>query len=517
MKYFSTTILLCLLFSALPAQDYEVNWGNEYRRPGGLQSTFFLAGMTDDAYHLLMHSRRDNTLLSFDWNHKLIETKSIQFGTGRDEFFMSEFIKTQAGNFAVLAEFDRRSKQLRTFISPFANQSFGELRQIYAQPYRSGGRVSLQQTADPDSDSFERLVISPDRSKVVYTNTTDARERNRDEKIVLAVYDESFQQLWTKEEIFPYDDDDMRIIHSAVSNTGTVYLLAQIDKRFAERRQERGLPDYSYELFKITADDREQIDISLGEELAAQYAGLYLTDTEEEKVIIAGMYTDTELRSGLKGSFLVEVDANLTVNLSETSTFSSSFLENLISNRNNRRGRGLDNNYQIRTIFRFTDGKIGFVAEETFITYVTDMGTGMNGVGGRSRPRFHSDQLVVVLFDTNGQLIQTQKIEKNFSSQNLNVTSFATAVAEDELFIVYNDQKRRAERKAIRGHGGGNALFTDLTIIDGNGDIPYQASLFTSDETDRKAFVPAQSGYNNEYMVLLARTSKFYQCGLLRF
>ena len=122
----------------------------------------------------------------------------------------------------------------------------------------------------------------------------------------------------------------------------------------------------------------------------------------------------------------------------------------------------------------------------------------------------------IPIFNNDGNLVAMQKIDKDYNSYTPNMTSFATAVANDQLFIVYNDQKSRRERKEIRGKGGGRVLFTDLTVISNEGYIDYQQSLFTSDMTARKSFIAQQSDYNADYMVLLARSAKFFQCGLMR-
>ncbi|MEL7421739.1 MAG: hypothetical protein AAFN81_02055 [Bacteroidota bacterium] len=518
MKNIFATLLALLFIGTLAAQSYSVDWGGEYRRSGGIFSNFFLAGITDDAYHMLLYTRKETTLFSYNWDHRLIGTKQVDFNTGRDEMFLNEFVRTQRGNFAVLRQYDRRAKELRTYLSYFNNQSFEGLLQIAAQPMRQRtANEFLGGNPDPtNTDIFEPLVTSPDRSKAVFTNINVDRERNEPETVSLSVFDAGFNPLWNKTYSLPYNELDAQITRSVISNAGEVYLLVKIRIRGSERRQAAGLPPYRYELFKFTADGEvAQLDIDLPSNTAPQYTGLYVSNVPDEPVVVAGMYTDSDRRSNLKGAFLVEIDEDFEISSTNTSEFSSAFLENLVSNRANKRDQGLDNDFVIRSFVRFNDGKLGFVAEETFITTVIDNTAGTIGTN-RTRYIFHTNELVIVIFSPEGELVDMQKIDKEFSSSTPMTTSFATAVVDDQLFIVYNDQKNRRERKAIRGKGGG-ALFTDLTVIDGEGEIIYQESLFTSDATDRKAFIPRQSDYNNERMVLLARSAKFFQCGLLHF
>ena len=512
-----TTFLLFLFATTVSAQVYRVDWGAEYRRSGGIFSDFFLVGMTDEAYHMLLYTRKESTLFSYNWDHRLIDTKSVAFSTGRDDMMLGDFIRTRSGNFAVLRQYDRRAKQLKTFVSRFANQSFTELQQISAQPTNSRTATLILNNTQQTPNIFAPLVTSPDYNKVLFTSTNIGRSRNEPERIGVQVYDRDFTELWSKAYLLPYADDDAQIIQSVVSNAGEVYLLAKIRKRGAERRQSAGLPDYRYELCKITSNgETQRQDVNLGGDLAPQYSGIYIPDSNDEPIIIAGMYTNAERRSNILGAFVIEVtQQDFTFGEARTSGFSQAFLEDLVTARAQRRGTGLENDFLIRSFFRFADGKLGFIAEETYITREVDP-VGMNNNVTRFRDVFHTDELVVLIFNNDGNLVAMQKIDKDYNSYTPNMTSFATAVANDQLFIVYNDQKSRRERKEIRGKGGGRVLFTDLTVISNEGYIDYQQSLFTSDMTARKSFIAQQSDYNADYMVLLARSAKFFQCGLMR-
>ncbi|MEL7250367.1 MAG: hypothetical protein AAFO03_18220 [Bacteroidota bacterium] len=514
MKSFSLTYLVLLSLSTLSAQSYNVDWGGEYRRPGGIYTNFFLAGLTEDAYHMLLYTRKENTLFSYDWNHKLIDTKPVEFSTGKDDIKLNNFTKTQSGNFAVLTQYNRRTKEVQTFVSKFENQDFSDLKQTSLQSVQGSSTAAAMASSLRDDDS--PLVTSPDKSKALLTQTDPFVKYGEPEQMKLIVYDADFEHLWNREYTLQFDDDEVQILQSSVNNTGEVFLLLRIRKERSQRRQETGLPPYRYELHKITSDqDVETLEVDLGGNLAPQYTGLYLSEYDNEQVVIAGMYTDSERRSNLKGAFLLEIGDDFTINRVNTQEFSNAFLTDLISIRANKRDRGLNNAYLIKSFFRFLDGTLGFIAEETYITTITQA-SGPNGSSGRTSTVYHTDAIVTIIFNPDGELVTMQKIDKAFDSPASIVTSFATAVVDDQLFIVYNDKKNRSERREIRGKGNrGRALFTDLTIIDNTGEISYEENLFTSDATDRKAFIPNQLDYNTDYMVLLARSRKFFQCGLL--
>lgn len=516
MKPYVLAFFSILTLAVASAQSYEVDWGPEYRRSGGIYSNFFLAGLTDDAYHMLLYSRKESTLFSYDWNHKVVDTKSVAFATGRDELILRRFIRTRNSNFAVLNQYDRRAKEVRTFVSRFQHQDFGELQPIATQDVRANRARNAVAAMESLQAENSPLTTSLDGTVVLFTQTNLNRQRNAPEHVQLNVFDADFRPLWTKEYTIPQSGNSTQLLSSAISNSGEVYLLVRAWKDFSERRQDTGLPPYRYELFKLTAQGEPQkIEIDLGDQLAPQYAGLYVSEDRHAPVIIAGLYTDTERRSNLKGAFTLEVDDLFTSGEVTTQEFTSTFLDDLISNRANKRDRGLDNEYQIKSFVRFADGTLGFIAEETYS--VTTYDTTGPQMTTRTRTIYHTNQLVIVLFGSDGQVVNMQKIDKTFDTTSPAVTSFATAVVDDQLFLVYNDEKTRQERREITGKGSHRALFTDLTIIDNSGTVVHQEPLFTSDATDRKLFVPRQSDFNANYMVFLARSAKFFQCGIMRF
>ncbi len=499
-------------FSTLLAQSYEVSWGNEYRQAGILENEFFLVGLTDDAYHMLAHSRAQSTLLSFDWNHNLLESNSVEFNTGKERLHLGSIINTRAGSFTVFNQYDLRTSELRTFTSRFENQSFADVQQIASQSVRfknsEAATEAIQKINSP-------LTTSPNGSVVLLTQTNLNRLRTEPEEITINVYDADFNPLWDKAYILDYGENNAEVLHSGISNAGEVYLLVRAWKEFAERRQNAGLPSYSYELLKITSDGAiQKMEISLEKGYAPQYAGLYIPSTSGDDVVVAGMYTDTRRNSNLQGVFSVKVNRDFTQGNTIEQEFSPYFLEDLVSKWANRWDRGLDNEFFIKSFVRFADGKLGFLAEETYSTSLSRT-TGASMSLNMQRT-YNTNQIVAVIFDPDGQSVLMQKIDKAFDTTSPQRTSFTSALVGNELFLVYHDDKTREERMEIRGSGSAKAFFTDLTVINSNGSISHEQSLFTMPTTDRKSFIPLESRSNEDYLVLLTRSFNAFQVGLLR-
>lgn len=510
MKALFVTLITCLSILNLSGQAYEVNWGPEYRKQGGMFSAYYLGGFTDDTYHMVMQPIEEPTLLSFDLNHKLLNTQTINFGNSKDPFYFGGFYKTQSGNFGIFSELDKRTDEMRTYIRPFDGVKFGELSLIHAQTYNARGQVAIAGiSAGIESDLFERMVSSPNKSKVVFANNMDARENRRQEVLKIAVFDADFQLQWEKEYSFEEKDDEIQIIRSAVSDNGNVYLLTRLTENNGIALG-NSLPRYGeYRLYKIQEGGSQVLVLPLSGDQVIQYAGIFLEGADEDEITVAGMYKEEEKSNDLAGIFHLQIKEDLTLENIASFPFEQEFLEGLISKRANRKEKGLDADFFIKTFFKFSNGTVGFIAEETYIKITNNPDT-------KNRPVYHTNELVLALFSPEQRSVKVQKIDKEYQSAVPTYVSYASAIGNDKLFLVYNTYKSREERKELLGSGLKQAVFTDLTVIDKTGDIIDQESLFNTEEEDGY-FLPMQSDYNQDQMILLTFYGKYYQCGLLPF
>lgn len=508
-------LLFCSPFFAF-TQTYPIDWGPENVKEGGLSANFRLVGLTDDAYHLIMRPRRSNTLLSFNFDHRLIDNKAINFQFDSKNIQLNDFVETRAGRFAYFIDYERRNNQLSLLVSSFEGQTFANTRAVLQQSFKAswGFRQVEAGSHIIGGDINNSLSISIDSSKVAMANILSTRDMNSPEAYSLAVFDEHFELLWKKIQVFEYRDRDLQVIQSVVSNDGTLYLLARLLDRptLFTAAEKRGLPRYSYKVFRVTQTDHQTFDVELDNGTAPQYAGLYFPDPNAANFIVSGFYTTNERRSGLKGLFLNKVNVSTGEVNTATYPLASEFLQDLISNRDLKKDRGLNSSFRIRDFLQFDDGSFGFIAEEYYVT----VNRTNNGMGSMQTETYvyHSDQIVIPRFSAEGEFLNIQKIDKSYRSENARLTSYSMAFANGKVYLVYNDYKKADERRALRESGRRRGRYTDMTIIDENGAINFQETLFSSKEIDM-TYLPQQSDFSEDYLLILAIKGKRYKCGLI--
>jgi hypothetical protein len=517
MTHYSHLLLLFFCFSSAAfTQSYPIDWGPENIKEGGLNGNFRLVGLTDDAYHLIMRPRRSNTLLSFNFDHRLTSNKAINLQFGSKDVQLNDFVETRAGRFAYFIDYDRRNDQISLLVSSFEHQTFSNTRAVLQQSFKAGwGFRNIQAgTHLVGGDINNSLTLSIDSSKVALANILSTREMNAPEAYALAVFDENFELLWKKIQLFEYRDRDLQVIQSVVSNDGALYLLARLFDRptLFTSAAERGLPKYSYKVFRVTEDGHQTFDIELASGTAPQYAGLYFPDPSSSNFIVSGFYTTNERRSGLVGLFLNKVTVATAEVSSETYPLENEFLEGLINNRDLNKDRGLNTAFRIKDFLQFRDGSFGFIAEEYYVT-VSRQNTGNVGMQ-RETYVYHSDQIVIPRFSVEGEFLNIQKIDKSYRSEDADVTSYSMALANGKVYLVYNDSKKANERRELREAGRKRGRYTDMTVIDENGAIIFQETLFSSREIDM-TYLPQQSDFSDEYLLILAVKGKRYKCGLI--
>jgi hypothetical protein len=510
----TTLFILFLPLPGLFAQDYQVNWGPAYSRDGVAIANFRLAGFTADRYNIVVNPRRSNTLLTFDLNHRLLKPQSLELVYNQEDLVLDKFVETAAGTYGYFVNYDRKDNQFQLLASAFTAETFTEVRPIYQHRYE--GRWNLTPSAtigrNSGNDLGNDLEVSLDKSRVSFVNQLSARDKNTPERCALALFDAELNLVWEKMYEFEYTDKQLTSVQSEVSNDGTIFLLTKITKSAEERQATRGLPRYDYRVYRFTETAVQTFDILLPAGLAPTDARLFLPDGSGREFLLTGFYTNEARNSGLQGIFTSRVQPESGVISSHTAPFAEDFLRGLIRERDLKKDRGLDDNFSIQNYLQFTDGSFGFIAERSYVTSTSYVD--MNGIF-RETYTYHSDQLVIPRLSADGELLNVQKVDKTFSSEDYVVTSYSLALANGKVYLVYNDFKNNRERRNLKNEGRGKGRYTDLCVIDEAGEIIHQSTLFSSREIDL-TYLPAFSDYNGDNLLLMGVSRKKYKCGLLR-
>lgn len=522
MKNLIVVIGLTFLFS-LPvfSQDYKIDWGPSYKREGGIWASNNIIGVYGNHYYTLNKSRKSSTLLKFDMKHKLISTKSVERKFKGEKISFDNFIDTKNGTYAYMKQL--KNGTWRVLISKFDGNDFGEIKEVFSHDFEMK-YVSLYGFGI-NQDAINKLVVSMNEKYVAYTNTLSMKEKNgKEEKTVVAVFDENMKLVWNKEQSFGYKDKKMVIQQTVVDGNGVVYVLASVSdkarklvpdigkgKKNKVDEKSKNLPKFHYSIFRITDDDFKEFKIELDDsELAPIDIAMYFPEKGKDEMIVSGFYTDSERKSSIKGMFYVSGNNENGIENVQISPFEDEFLEDIVSKRSLEKDRGLSSTYRIDDFIHFSDGSLGFIAEQYYVsvhTYTDSQGR------TRTSHTYHSNTILIPRFSKDGELLNVQKIKKGFSSSSSWEASYSIAVANDKIYLVFNDFKSKDERKEMKGKR--RWRYTDLVVMNLDGEIEFNETLFNSNEIDL-TFVPFMSDYSGNTLIIGSVGRKKYAFGTIK-
>lgn len=501
-KCISLFLVLLFLYSPIFGQDYKVKWGPAYKKEGGIFSSFELIGIEKDNYYMLMRPRKSNTLLAYDMNHKLVSNRSLDFRFGKEKLYLNQLVRTTSGTFGYFSVRDKKSNTWRVMTSKFQNGKFGKVELAYKHKFDVKWKfypLFFALSSYSNADVTGSMKTSKDSTHVAFLNILSTKDDKNAENLAIAVFDADMKLLWKKTQKFKYADKDIRIVQSVVANNGDIYAIAKLYKKrkdmSKEERKKKGLPRFDYKVFKITENDLSEITVKIGQDLAPTDAGLFFPDGNTDEFILAGFYTDANKKSGLKGLFFSKGNPSTKEITAVTHKFEDEFLTDLVREKDIEKDRGLGMSFNIKNLLQFGNGNIGLIAEEYYIT--THTTTDSNG-RMRTYYTYHTNDLVIPRFNAEGELLNIQKVEKAFRSRASIQTSYSLALANGKIYLLFNDLKTKGERKDLKKKGKNGkkrAAYTDMTVINSEGEIEYQQTLFNSRETEL-FFVPYLSDYS---------------------
>ena len=510
MKKSYLLLLVCFLIGGqVFCQNYAPNWGPIYKKEGGLFASYKLVGIDDDHYYVIVFSKKINTLLTYDMDHKLVSHDQLDINFGKEKIYLDKFIHTQNGTFGYMNKFDKKADQWSVFVSPFDDGKFGKTRKILSHEFKIRVKLSFFVfTNYTNNDKLNELIVSQDKSHVAYSNILSSNDNKSNEEMVVAVFDADLNEVWKKNQTFEYLDKKIILEQTTVGNDGVVYILAKVFEK--REKREKGLPTYDYKVFRITKDDMKEYAFVLGDDVAPVDAALYFPNNDSE-FILAGFYTDADRKSGRKGMFYASGNAEQGIKSVELSKLDADFLNDIVSEKDLKKDRGLSNGYDIDNFFKYNDGSIGFIAEEDFVVTHTSMSDGKRV----TYFVYHTNSIVIPRFSSTGKLLNIQKIPKQFASRSSYITSFSSAFIDDKIYLLFNDFKDRDERTDEKGKKGRKGWrYTDMVVINKDGEIEFNETLFNSDELELE-FIPDLSDYSSEKIIIGSGNGKKYSFGII--
>ncbi|MFK7810344.1 MAG: hypothetical protein AB8F74_21245 [Saprospiraceae bacterium] len=486
------------------AQSYEVKWSPTKKMDQGYAGFFDIIDVKSDHYFTLVRPKGKYSLLKYDLNHKLVSKKELDLTYKGKDLLFNKIIDTKKGKFGFMNFYDRKSKEWKIFKSSYNENNFSKPEEVYSRKFEKKFKIALMVYAKNTDNDVNNIVVSKDKSKIAYSNLLFTKDLRTDDQLVIAVFDENANLVWEKSHHLEYPDKKLTIVQTVVSNDGNVYLLG----KFRLRKKVKGLPRFEYSVFKVSEDKIQEYDVDIGTDLAPTDMTLYMPDANSANFVMAGFYTDSERKSELKGIFFAKGDDTKGLHNIKIHKFQPEFLEDLVSEKSIEEEVGLNESFNIDKPIHFTDGSLGFIAENYFVTTITRM----SGNGDMRVSEFYnSNSIVIPRFTTDGDLIDIQKIPKEFRSFLPGYTSYAYAVSDEKVILVFNDFKNKEERKEKKGKK--RSVYTDLVAIDlDSGKINFNKTLFNSTQTELD-FNFNIFDFNNEYLLIGAKGKKKYSIG----
>ncbi len=510
--FYLIPLLLFLLSITSHAQSYKARWSEELKTPRGSLSTLSMVGTTSDAYHIFSSGKKGRTLQSYTWSHRLTNSQPISFDVkNEDQLSLKRFIHTREKTLGVFIQEDRKTRERHTYVNQFEADSLTTPQLIYSSSFAYSDLYAYTSIAGLRVPQFDRIETSPDSSLIVFASQS-FNEVVDEEALALTIqtYDEHLSLRWETTLDFPYKRNEAGLVRIAINELGEVYALMAVDNRIGEPSTTGAFLKYRYELLKVTPDTTLQLDLELTNTTTIQYADIHLSQGNKPRLVLAGMYTDIDSRGNLKGAFHLVIDENFSVISKETTLFSDELIRGVRDNSAADQSFGLNERFAIQNFFTLSTGELGFIAEETFSTEeprIIEPGT---------KTLYHTNKLLIVLFSPRGEVFKEAYVEKDFASTTLAATSFVAQVVDDQLVLIFNDDKTRAERAALQLYGRYSAIPTDIVILNKYLRETHRQLLFTNEVVGSKFFLPQLSYTTKDGILLYTRKDKNYQFGLLR-
>ena len=520
LKHVIIIFLACLISSDISGQTL-LRWGQSHKIKGNGEVYKFL-GILGDSYYVVQKPNDDNLVQRFSLDHQLISEKEYKYIRSGQRLKIHGAVETVSGAFLYSHVFSRKYKEWIIQASKLEYGEFAQPEEIYFQEIDiANSRLNrVFRNYEYDFGQVDGgLIVSEDSTKVAFINIIPGDDFKDEDVIAIGVFDQDLNLLW--KDVFYYDFGDRRygIEQQVVTNSGEIYLVGKLDKderdekknnRKRKKENERKLPNYDYYLYNINQEGilSSRVDVGLG--LAPVDVALFFPDRSTDQYLISGFYTDDEHRNRLKGIFFSYGDEEFQRTEMITHEFDTEFLAGLISDKNIEKGRGLEATYRIKDILNYRDGSIGFIAENSYIRDFSQ-----TDIYGRwyDRTVFVSDEIIIPKFDTDGNLLNIQKITKDFSSQVAAYTSYAMAVNSGRTYLLFNDYKSGFERRDLDRRGN---LFTDLVVLDEWGRFIGAETLFTDREIELE-FNPELCDFDQNVFLIGSKRGNRLSFTTLRF
>jgi hypothetical protein len=306
-----------------------------------------------------------------------------------------------------------------------------------------------------------KIALSKDSTKICVI-ASPPMEKNSNEKLILATFDQNLKNLNSTQISLDYKDNKFIPGNFIFANDGD--LLMQATVKVEKKDREKGDPRTFPTIFKISTIDGKM------DEYQIKVPGMNVNDVDfnldnNGKLLCAGFYGDPKKggRSDLDGIYYLRIDKQTkTIEKTSLKPLPDDIVVELIGERKARKERGISNNFQINYFIPRTDGNTMIVGQ--YYDYYTVTTYNPQTKSTQTTHHWILKGPLVLNVDKGGEITWAKMLpmKQHFSSSRGGASigfftytfalpapdhaGYKVAYTKDKIFFVYNDHKTNREK-----------------------------------------------------------------------
>ena len=342
-------------------------------------------------------------------------------------------------------------------------------------------------------------TVSEDSTMVAVAQTFDRNISTADFEYDVQVLDSDLNILWESSVWMKgMAQSQIEVLSFVLGNDGVFYALvkeyedkkAKESKKKKTRKGSKKVPAYDLKIYKLGKGMKKPEVLKLN--IKDKYAkGASLAIDEAGVITCVGMYGNDRNRN-INGVFFQRLNAEGQIDVTNQKEFSARDIE-ILGKRNTDKekdGSGsIEGSFVFGTQLTQLDGSIVISAEDNYSLQNRFTGTNnlnrnnFNGsnLNGNSLTTYYSQDIVVIHFESNGEIRHINLIPKTQSSLTREFIYHGSVALDNQpVFFIFNDNKDNIDRpidKRAKAMTGSTNSVTTLNYIDDKGVLQKEVLI----------------------------------------
>ncbi|CAH1001681.1 hypothetical protein LEM8419_02587 [Neolewinella maritima] len=441
-----------IAFAASGQTDGElVDWGPPRDFKVGVYYDF-LDFRADGSYLLHQRDKKAGDLISYGTDHRVVGTAP---GPSRGDDTKAS-VHLHIGQANWLGRFTQADGSQQTDFSAGRITEDG----IEAMPtygYRGDYSYKSMFVSRTAADSPPQVLADAAQNRFYLVNARMQQEKKEAETVEVGVYDLQFNEVWRRTLTLNFDDGEGYIVPGDVMMDSTTVVVAAV----LPSAKKRDGP--TLRLYQVGADEVRHTDLNFPEGVALRRWTMALDKADRSKLTVYGVYAESGKSRKVIGSFRTVLDRELvkidqTITPFEDETLLESLRESskaaILDGTGQGGFRGFD-------LLRLPNGHTWMLFEQCYYQPSGAQEASQRALGSQ----WYTTDAYIVRYDASGVMLGTLLLEKEYPSPSASAGYYA-AIANDRVFLLYNDTEHRKLAKALDKYGGPR---TAIQVLDFTG------------------------------------------------